>query len=48
MYGGGGGGDQEINMGEGDHGINTCVWGMGTKELIHVYGGGGIKELIHE
>ena len=27
-------------MGEGDQGINTCVWGRVTKELIHVYGGG--------
>ena len=25
--------------------INTCVWGRGAKELIHVYGGGGTKEL---
>ena len=26
-------------MGEGDQGINTCAWGRGTKELIHVWVG---------
>ena len=30
----------------GDQGINTCVWGRGTMEFIHVYGGGGNRELI--
>ena len=33
-------------MWRGDHGINTCVWGRRTKELIHVYGEGGTRELI--